>query len=62
MLLFFIYYFDLFLPSSPCNKLIIKQIVAKVNETKCFSILADETTDILNIEHSVLDMLIQTTD
>lgn len=29
-----------------CNNIILKQIVSKVNESKCFSILADETTDI----------------
>lgn len=33
-----------------CNKIILKKIVAKVNTSKCFSILADETTDITTKE------------
>lgn len=33
-----------------CNKIILKQIVDKVNSSKCFSILADETTDVATKE------------
>lgn len=33
-----------------CNKLILNKIVDKINASKCFSILADETTDVSNIE------------
>lgn len=29
-----------------CNTIIIRKIVNKVNQSKCFSVLADETTDI----------------
>jgi hypothetical protein len=37
-----------------CNNIILKKIVAKVNEAKCFSILADETTDISTLEQLTL--------
>jgi len=37
-----------------CNNIILKQIVSKVNESKCFSILADETTDISTSEQLTL--------
>ncbi|CAI6351604.1 unnamed protein product [Macrosiphum euphorbiae] len=33
-----------------CNKLILNKIVDKINKSQCFSILADETTDVSNIE------------
>jgi len=33
-----------------CNKIILKKIVDKVNSSKCFSILADETTDVATNE------------
>lgn len=33
-----------------CNKLILNKIVDKIKESQCFSILADETTDVSNIE------------
>jgi len=33
-----------------CNKIILKQIVDKVNSSKCFSILDDETTDVATKE------------
>jgi len=33
-----------------CNKVIVKKIVKKVNDSKCFSVLADETADISGIE------------
>lgn len=29
-----------------CNSIILKQLVAEINDAKCFTILADETTDI----------------
>lgn len=37
-----------------CNEIILKKIVAKVNEAQCFSILADETTDISTREQLTL--------
>jgi len=33
-----------------CNKLLLNKIVSRVNEAKCFSVLADKTADILGIE------------
>lgn len=33
-----------------CEKIILEKIVLKINETVCFIILADETTDISDIE------------
>lgn len=39
-----------------CNNIILKQIVLKVNESKCFSILADETTDISTSEQLTLNV------
>lgn len=33
-----------------CNKIILKKIVDRVNSSKCFSILADETTDVATNE------------
>lgn len=33
-----------------CNKLILNKIVDKINKSQCFSILADETTNVSNIE------------
>ncbi|XP_025405672.1 zinc finger MYM-type protein 1-like, partial [Sipha flava] len=35
---------------STCGDIILKKIVNKINEAKCFSILADETSDISGIE------------
>jgi len=35
---------------SSCSILIVKQIISKVNATKCFTVLADETADISGIE------------
>lgn len=37
-----------------CNNIILNKIVNKVNEAKCFSILADETTDISTSEQLTL--------
>ncbi|XP_050066331.1 52 kDa repressor of the inhibitor of the protein kinase-like [Aphis gossypii] len=39
-----------------CNKIILKQIVDKVNSSKCFSILADETTDVATKEQLSLSV------
>lgn len=33
-----------------CNKVLLNKVVSRVNAAKCFSILADETTDISGIE------------
>lgn len=33
-----------------CNKVLLNKIVSKVNEAKCFSVLADETADVSGIE------------
>ena len=33
-----------------CNEVILKEIVASANSTKCFTVLADETTDISQVE------------
>lgn len=33
-----------------CNKLLLNKIVSRVNEVKCFSVLADETADVSGIE------------
>lgn len=33
-----------------CNKVLLNKVVSRVNASKCFSILADETTDISGIE------------
>lgn len=32
------------------NSLVIKKLVTKINQAKCFTILADETTDVAGIE------------
>jgi len=37
-----------------CNQILLKRIVSRVNSTQCFSILADETADIANIEQVAL--------
>lgn len=37
-----------------CNDIILKKIVTKVNEAQCFSVLADETTDISTSEQLTL--------
>lgn len=37
-----------------CNQIILKRIVSRVNFAQCFSILADETADIANIEQVAL--------
>ncbi|KAK5649293.1 hypothetical protein RI129_000322 [Pyrocoelia pectoralis] len=39
---------------SSCNDILLPKIVAKVNKAKCFSILADETTDISCVEQMTL--------
>lgn len=39
-----------------CNKIILKNIVDKVNSSKCFSILADETTDVATNEQLSLSV------
>jgi hypothetical protein len=39
---------------SICNKLILEHLVANVNKSKSFTILADETTDISNKEQMTL--------
>lgn len=33
-----------------CNKPLLNKIVSRVNEAKCFSVLADETADVSGIE------------
>uniref|UniRef100_A0A2S2Q6K9 Zinc finger MYM-type protein 1 n=1 Tax=Sipha flava TaxID=143950 RepID=A0A2S2Q6K9_9HEMI len=33
-----------------CNKLLLNKIVSRVNEAKCFTVLADETADVSGIE------------
>lgn len=33
-----------------CSSMIIEQLVSKINSEKCFTVLADETTDISGIE------------
>ncbi|KAL4143541.1 hypothetical protein QTP88_005860 [Uroleucon formosanum] len=33
-----------------CNKVLLNKIVSRVNEAKCFSVLADETADVSGIE------------
>lgn len=35
---------------SACNDIILHKLVEKVNEAKCFSVIADETADISNVE------------
>ncbi|XP_008187861.1 52 kDa repressor of the inhibitor of the protein kinase-like [Acyrthosiphon pisum] len=37
-----------------CNQILLKRIVSRVNSAQCFSILADETADIANIEQVAL--------
>lgn len=39
---------------SVCNKLILEHLVANVNKSKSFTILADETTDVSNTEQITL--------
>lgn len=36
--------------TSACNNIILHKLVQKVNEAKCFSVIADETADISNVE------------
>jgi len=33
-----------------CNKVLLDKIVSRVNASKCFSILADETADVSGVE------------
>ncbi|XP_057671973.1 52 kDa repressor of the inhibitor of the protein kinase-like [Diorhabda carinulata] len=42
---------------SCCNDFIVKQIVSKVNLAKCFTVLADETTDITEIQQMSLGII-----
>lgn len=37
-----------------CNQVLLRKLAAKVNESKCFSILADETTDVAAMEQLVV--------
>lgn len=34
-----------------CENIIVNDIISKANASKCFSILADETSDIVGVEH-----------